>query len=126
MLRESALLPRRRRHAEHTPGAAGPARRARLVRRERRVDRSRWRARGTLLPLVTLGCVNIVSLFFLFYRGLNILASLGCGSIGYPVAMGSCIAGFLIYSRAILREKAGFAAAAAFLAVLSGILVISL
>lgn len=87
---------------------------------------SRWRARGTLLPLVTLGCVNIVSLFFLFYRGLNILASLGCGSIGYPVAMGSCIAGFLIYSRAILREKAGFAAAAAFLAVLSGILVISL
>ena len=38
MLRESALLPRRRRHAEHTPGAAGPARRARLVRRERRVD----------------------------------------------------------------------------------------
>ena len=78
------------------------------------------------LPLVTLGCVNIVSLFFLFYRGLNILASLGCGSIGYPVAMGSCIAGFLIYSRAILGEKAGFAAAAAFLAVLSGILVISL
>lgn len=90
------------------------------------LTRSRWRARGTLLPLVTLGCVNIVSLFFLFYRGLNILASLGCGSIGYPVAMGSCIAGFLIYSRAILREKAGFAAAAAFLAVLSGILVISL
>ena len=88
--------------------------------------RSRWRARGTLLPLVTLGCVNIVSLFFLFYRGLNILASLGCGSIGYPVAMGSCIAGFLIYSRAILGEKAGFAAAAAFLSVLSGILVISL
>ena len=77
------------------------------------LTRSRWRARGTLLPLVTLGCVNIVSLFFLFYRGL-------------PVAMGSCIAGFLIYSRAILREKAGFAAAAAFLAVLSGILVISL
>lgn len=30
------------------------------------LTRSRWRARGTLLPLVTLGCVNIVSLFFLF------------------------------------------------------------
>ena len=90
------------------------------------LTRAPLRPKGAWLPLAVLGGVNIVSLFFFFYRGLNILAALGCGSIGYPVAMGSCIAGFLLCSRFVLRERMGVPACAALLAVLSGITVISL
>lgn len=39
-----------------------------------------------------------------FYRGVNILAEYGSGSIGYSVAQGSSIAGFLIFED-LFRQK---------------------
>ncbi len=90
------------------------------------VTRKRLAPANSLTPIVSLALINIVSLFFFFYRGLNRLAEAGAGSIGYPIAMGACIAGFFLYSRFRLREAATFASLLGFFAVLAGILIISL
>ncbi len=63
--------------------------------------------RNCLKPILLLSAIQILSLFFLFYRGLNIVADHGCGSIGYPVAQGSCIAFFLLYNCCVLRQESG-------------------
>lgn len=87
---------------------------------------NRFRRRGTLFPVILLSAVQIASLFFLFYRGLNLVAANGCGSIGYPIAQGSCIAFFLLYNSLIRKERGGWKQVAALSLLLAGILVIGM
>lgn len=89
-------------------------------------ERKKIRTAGTWKPILLFSSVQIVSLFFLFYRGLNLVAEHGCGAIGYPVAQGSCIAGVLLYSRFILKEPGSLNSVLAFLSVCGGIGAISL
>ena len=81
---------------------------------------------GIWKPVVLLSGVQILSLFFFFYRGLNLVADAGCGSVGYPIAQGSCIAGFLLYNRLVSKEITSWHAFPAFLSVCAGIVVIAL
>lgn len=78
--------------------------------------RKKLRPEGTWSAVLLLAAVQILALFFFFYRGLNLVAEQGCGSIGYPVAQGSSIVGFLVFEM-LVRKKEGsvllFAAAAA-------------
>lgn len=78
--------------------------------------RKKLRPEGTWSAVLLLAAVQILALFFFFYRGLNLVAEQGCGSIGYPVAQGSSIVGFLVFEM-LVRKKVGsvllFAAAAA-------------
>jgi multidrug transporter EmrE-like cation transporter len=90
------------------------------------LTRKKWRPQGTLLPVLILSAVNVVSLPFFFYRGLNIVAQCGSGSIGYPIAIGTSIAGFFMYSRMILRERINGISVTGLLAVLLGIIIISM
>lgn len=76
-------------------------------------------------PAVLLAGTNIISLFFFFYSGLNILAKLQAGSLGYPITMGSCIAIFFLYSCLILKEKTNRYSITAFISVIIGIVIIS-
>lgn len=62
------------------------------------------RPSGTWNTVFLLAAVQILALFFFFYRGLNIVAEHGCGSIGYPVAQGCSIAGFLMFEGVFRRE----------------------
>lgn len=89
------------------------------------LTRTRIRPRGTLPLLLTLALVNIVSLFFFFYNGLNRVVACGAGSIGYPIAMGACISGFFLYSLFVLRERLNLPACIGLAAVLSGIVTIA-
>ena len=88
--------------------------------------RKKLRITGTAMPILLLSLVQILSLFFFFYRGLNLVAEQGCGAIGYPVAQGSCIAGVLLYSRFVLKEPCSWNMVLAFGAVCGGIAVISI
>lgn len=78
--------------------------------------RKKLRPEGTWSAVLLLAAVQILALFFFFYRGLNLVAEQGCGSIGYPVAQGCSIVGFLVFEM-LVRKKEGsvllFAAAAA-------------
>ena len=78
--------------------------------------RKKLRPEGTWSAVLLLAAVQILALFFFFYHGLNLVAEQGCGSIGYPVAQGSSIVGFLVFEM-LVRKKEGsvllFAAAAA-------------
>ncbi|WP_294437657.1 DMT family transporter [uncultured Victivallis sp.] len=69
---------------------------------------------------------NIASCYFFFYRGLDLAAEAGAGAIGYPVTLGSCIAGFALYSVFILRERITIASASSFLLCLSGMIAMSI
>lgn len=69
------------------------------------VQRRGANRKNCLKPVLLLSTIQILSLFFFFYRGLNIVAARGCGSIGYPIAQGGCIAFFLLYNRCVLRQK---------------------
>jgi len=81
---------------------------------------------GTLPLIVILTVVNIGALFFFFYRGLNLVADAGCGSIGYPIAQGSCIALFLLYSCFVLKERFNKISALALCCMILGIFIIAL
>lgn len=79
------------------------------------------RFRGTGKAVALLSAVQVLSLFFFFYRGLDLVAAHGGGSIGYPVAQGACIAFFLLYNRFMLKEKSGPLTLGALAAALAGI-----
>ena len=81
----------------------------------------RPRFRGTGRAVALLSAVQILSLFFFFYRGLDLVAAHGGGSIGYPVAQGACIGFFLLYNRFVLKEKSGPLTLGALTATLAGI-----
>lgn len=88
-------------------------------------SRKRPRPAGTWKPILLLSLAQIFSLFFFFYRGLNILAELGNGSIGYPIAQGCCIAGFLLYSILFLKERCTVYSVGAAISICCGIAVIA-
>lgn len=89
-------------------------------------ERQRFQFTGTWRAILLLSSVQILSLFFFFYRGLNIVADHGGGSIGYPVAQGTCIALFQIYSVCVLKEQFKAITLAALVSLLLGIIIISL
>jgi drug/metabolite transporter (DMT)-like permease len=75
------------------------------------------------ITLLLLGCL---SGYFLVYNGLNRLAEAGAGSIGFPIMVGVCIAGFTLYSVIIMREKNPPLLWLGFIATIVGIIFISL
>lgn len=76
-------------------------------------------------PAAVLAGANIAAQYFFFYRGLDLVAQAGAGSIGYPVVLGSCIAGFSLYSAAVLRERVTAASAGSVVFCLAGIVILA-
>ena len=89
-------------------------------------ERRKLRPKGCWKAILLLSVVQILSLFFFFYRGLNIVAEHGGGSIGYPIAQGSCIAFFLLYNRFIRREPGSTCVFWAFPVICGGIVLMAL
>ena len=87
--------------------------------------RRRIRPKGCWKAILLLSVVQILALFFFFYRGLNIVAEQGGGSIGYPIAQGSCIAFFLLYNCCVLRQESGGRILLALPALCGGILLMA-
>ena len=77
-------------------------------------------------PVLLLTLVQVFALFFLFYRGLDLTARSGAGSIGYPIAQGSCIVFFMIYEIVRYRKKYPVSAWIALIFQCAGLLAISL
>lgn len=70
------------------------------------LPRLRAQPRGTFLWCVTgLWAASALSSCFFLYPGLDRVARAGVGAIGYPVAVCTCVIGFLLYSMIGLREK---------------------
>lgn len=82
--------------------------------------------RSIIKPVLFLTAVQTLSLFFLFYRGLDLTARAGAGAIGYPIAQGSCIAFFIIYEMLRYRKKCAASVWLALILQCSGLLAISL
>ena len=82
--------------------------------------------RSIIKPVIFLTAVQALSLFFLFYRGLDLAARAGAGSIGYPIAQGSCIVFFIIYEMLRNRKKCAASVWLALILQCSGLLAISL
>ena len=92
----------------------------------RRKKRSRSDLRSIVKPVLCLTAAQALSLFFFFYRGLDLTARAGAGSIGYPIAQGSCIVFFVIYEMLRYRKKCAVSVRIALLLQCSGLLAISL
>ena len=60
--------------------------------------------KGSLKPALMLGVVMLLAQYLFFFKGLDMLAQAGAGSIGYPVAIGVCEGGFSLYSGVFLQE----------------------
>ena len=88
--------------------------------------RKKLRPEGTWSAVLLLAAVQILALFFFFYRGLNRVAEQGCGSIGYPVAQGCSIVGFLVFEMIVRKKKGSVLLFAAAAAVCCGILLLVL
>lgn len=88
--------------------------------------RKKLRPEGTWSAVLLLAAVQILALFFFFYRGLNRVAEHGCGSIGYPVAQGCSIVGFLVFEMIVRKKKGSVLLFAAAAAVCCGILLLVL
>ena len=82
--------------------------------------------RGTLRPVLLLSMVQILALFFFFYRGLNLVAEAGSGSVGYPVAQGCSIAGFLVWGVLTRRERFSLLSAGAACVICAGIFLLAM
>ena len=77
-------------------------------------------------PVFFLTAVQMLSLFFCFYRGLDLTARAGAGSIGYPIAQGSCIVFFMIYEKWRTRKQYSASIWTALALQCAGLLAISL
>lgn len=91
-----------------------------LVRRREYGRRGEWITAGVLI------CLNTAANVLFFYRGLDILTKNGCGGLGYPLAIGACVAGFSLYSLLILKEKFARLSLAGLAAVCFGIIIIAI
>jgi drug/metabolite transporter (DMT)-like permease len=56
------------------------------------------------LALALIGCVTGLAATLAMFRGLDLLAAVRLGALGFPIAVGTCIVGFATYSAAVLRE----------------------
>lgn len=90
------------------------------------INREKLEVKGTLIPTLGLTAFYLAIFFGLLFRGLNLLAEAGAGSIGYPIMIGSCIIGFFLYSLTVLREKVTPFGMAGFLLCLGGVVTISI
>jgi len=72
-----------------------------------------------------MSCIGVIGLKILFLA-LDRLSSFNMGAIGYPIAVGSCIAGFSLYSMFVIREKVLWQNWIGLIATISGIIIISL
>ena len=90
------------------------------------VHRKNIGGRGEWIMAAVLMFLNVAASVFLFYNGLNLLVRNGCGSLGYPVAIGVCVAGFSLFSLFILKEKIAPLSKVGLLAVSAGIITITL
>ncbi len=89
------------------------------LRRTRPKEKTAW------MPILALAGATVIPQYFLFYRGLDLLAAQGAGAIGYPIVLGSCIAGFSLYSAFILHERVTAASAGSIFFCLVGIVIIA-
>ena len=85
-----------------------------------------WRGTVNWKPMLILSGATLVAQCFFLYRGLDLVVQAGVGAIGYPIALGSCIVGFALYSAFILREKVSFLSATSTSLCLIGIILLSL
>ncbi|OGV47614.1 MAG: hypothetical protein A2X49_05035 [Lentisphaerae bacterium GWF2_52_8] len=60
------------------------------------------------------------------YRSLDIMSAQGLSSIVYPMAIGTCIGGFFVYSIIALKEKFGFGSGLGVASAIAGITIIAL
>jgi len=82
-------------------------------------------ARKLVVMAFCMACIQLVGLKMLFYT-LDRLSSYNMGAIGYPIVVGSCIAGFSLYSMLVIREKVLWQNWVGLIATISGIIIISL
>ena len=68
----------------------------------------------------TLKLFGLVCAYLLLYPGLDIMAKNGAGCVSYPLIVGSCIAGFNLYSLIFLRERWTFFQAAGMVLCIAG------
>ena len=90
------------------------------------IRKRKYGIRGEWIAAVILMVLNVAASLFFFYRGLDLLATSGCASLGYPIAIGVCVIGFSVYSLLILKEKFARLSLAGLGAVSLGIIIISL
>ena len=67
---------------------------------------------------------SLVTTYLLQYPCIDALARRHTAAIAYPLMISSCLVGFTIYSRLVLRERLNRVQAAGFVAALAGILLI--
>lgn len=58
-----------------------------------------------LFYAISMTAVGVTSTYLFLYRGLDLLAKAGVGSVAYPVAVCSCILGFILYTFIFLKER---------------------
>lgn len=75
-----------------------------------KISGEKMETKGTLLPVLLLSATQLLTLCCFFYNGLNRVAEAGAGSIGYPVAQGSCIVFFMLYETFFMHKKTPFPA----------------
>ena len=63
--------------------------------------RSKW----LWIFLVLWQFFNLAGAYLLLYPGMDALAKHGVGAIAYPLMVASCMVGFFLYSKLIIREK---------------------
>lgn len=89
-------------------------------------EEKKKRIRLTLWLSAALAAVNGLTLCVFMYRSFDLLARAGIGAIAYPIILGTCIAGFFLYSIVVLKEKATPPAVVSFCLTVIGIVVIAL
>lgn len=80
---------------------------------------------AAILPLAAGYTVSVLAGQWLLYRALDRMASLGLSAVVYPVAVGTCISGFYLYSLVLLRENADVRSTLGVLAAVGGIVLIA-
>lgn len=88
-------------------------------------DRKKFEYKGCIPGIFTFGICNLIAIISLFI-GLDKVAAAGAGAIGYPIAMGTTISAFLVYTAFRLKERLSLPALAGVLLCLAGIVMISL
>ena len=84
-----------------------------------------FNSRGTLVSILLLTLTSLCGILTLF-TGLDTLVSHGAGAIGYPVALGSNIAAFLIYTSIRLKERLSPSAVAGVSCCMVGIVLLAM
>jgi len=91
------------------------------------LPRLKAQPRGKLLACVmALLVASTLSSCFFLYPGLDLVARAGLGAIGYPVAVCTCVLGFLLYSVVGLRERFATLQKIGLVAGLAGIALVSM